>query len=215
MFINNTPLFLYDADKGGGKPPEKGGEDGNAKNDKTHTQADLDRIAGKTRKDVKASTTAGILEELGVENIAAAKAALKTAADAKQASLSELEKANQTNETLQAEIVQHKATADEAIQRANMSLMRAVVMVEAGKGEYSIHPEALADVWSFINKDDLTLTDAGKVEGAAAAVKAVLEAKPYLKAVASNGNAHPRHGRNRDIGDGKPKAEVARHKIKM
>lgn len=62
--------------------------------DKTFTQADLDRIAGEARKAGRQSGLSEFLKELGVDNPDTLKATLAEARKAREASMTEAERAN-------------------------------------------------------------------------------------------------------------------------
>lgn len=95
----------------------------------------------------------------------------------KAAKLDELEAASQSDlEKAQARADQAEAAAANAVKQAQAQLSRAAVLVEAAKAG-AVDPDA---VWALLPSDAVTLDDAGDVQGAADAVKTLLDAKPYL-----------------------------------
>lgn len=156
----------------GGKPPEG----------KTFTQADVDRIVGERAKRAEESAIGSLLKDLGFEKTDDLKTLIGDVRKKQDAEKSELQKAQESLATL----TKAKEAADieraAAIERANVTLMRAAVMAEAAKADYRIKPEALADVWSFIDKSSIKPKDGadGEYTGIGDALKALTKAKPYL-----------------------------------
>lgn len=73
----------------------QGNSEGQAVNDDTFTQDDVDRIVGERAKRAAEATTNKFLEALGVESLEAAKTALTDYRERKQAEMTEAEKAEQ------------------------------------------------------------------------------------------------------------------------
>ena len=65
---------------------------------------------------------------------------------------------------------------DEAVTRANNTLIRSAVVNEAAK-QKAVDPDV---VLALLPDDAVSITDDGEVEGAEEAVKALLESKPFL-----------------------------------
>lgn len=114
---------------------------------------------------------------------------------AKAQRLAELEAANQT------ELERAQTALQEATQRAELAenagkaaRINAAVIAEASK-QGAVDPEAVV---ALLAKDAVTIDNAGQVTGADSAVKALLEAKPYLQAApqAANPPGYP------DLGQG-------------
>jgi hypothetical protein len=106
-------------------PPTAGASAGNALEagnaEAKFSQADLDRIAGKTRKEAKDAARAELLKELGVPDAEAAKAAIKLAAD-------EAQRAEQARLAQMSETERMKAAmldADKKVSEAEASRARA------------------------------------------------------------------------------------------
>lgn len=95
---------------------------------------------------------------------------------------SELEKA--TNRADEAE-----KARDEAVSRANQTLIRSAV-VEAAVRQGAVDPDAVV---RLIESDAVTIVD-GAVDGADQAVQSLLEAKPYLAGVLGKPAAGPSGG---------------------
>lgn len=197
---------LLEADKGDG-----GGEGGNGNGDgkqpetKTFTQADVDRIVGERAKRAEESAIGSLLKDLGFEKPDDLKALVGEARKKQDAEKSELQKAQERIDAL----TKAKDTAEqeraEAIERANVTLMRAAVMAEAAKADYRIKPEALADVWTFVDRSGIKPKEGadGEFAGIGEALKALAKAKPYL---VQDGNGHgtPRPGAKKPADQGKP-----------
>jgi hypothetical protein len=118
---------------------------------------------------------ATLLAEIGVEDVAAVKAALAAAEAAKQAQMSELEKAQAAADKAKSEAEKAQAERDTALAYAAETLLRAAVVSEAS-GQGFNDP---ADAWLYIDRAKVETTEAG-YKGLTEAVKAVAEAKPYL-----------------------------------
>lgn len=177
-----VPAAWYAPDAGGADgetPPADGGN--GADKPRTFTQAEVDAIMGKTRKEARDATQGSLLKEFGVESLDAIKASLEEAKKLKEAQMTEVDKQKAALEKAQAEKQETETRMQTALQQANERLMRAAVMLEAGKADYKVNPAALSDVWLFVDKTKLELTEDGEVKGLADAVKAVLAAKPYLQ----------------------------------
>lgn len=143
------------ADDGTPTDDDKGGED-----DKTFTQAEVDRI-------IK-------------ERLARAKSEPPSDYDdlkAKAAKLDELEAANQTElEKILARAEAAEKKAAEADERARNASRRSAVTAAAS----AANVVDLDAVFALLPQDAVTVGDDGQVTGAEEAVKALLESKPYL-----------------------------------
>lgn len=140
------------------------------------TQDELNAIfAGRDKTSKNA-----ILKALGVDDLEAAKKALKEAADARKAQMTELEAARAERDEANAAKEQAETSAAESGRLANERLMRAAVIVEASKAEHRVDEKAVRDVWQFVDREQLAVDEAGDVSGVEAAVKAVLKARPYM-----------------------------------
>lgn len=141
------------------KDPPKPPADKPKDEGKTFTQADVDRVVeerlARERKKYEGH------EEL----------------KAKAEKFDELEAANAT-ELEKAQKAAEKATKerDEAVQRANQTLVRSAVVAEAAK-QGAVDADAVV---ALLSADKVTIGDDGQVTGAEDAVKALLEEKPYL-----------------------------------
>jgi uncharacterized protein (DUF2147 family) len=118
--------------------------------------------------------TTELLEKLGVGDIDTATKAIKEAEATRLAQMSELEKsqaetvaANEALAKMEAEIVATKATAAEALLRA------AVTSAAANFND----PD---DAWVHIDRAAIELKPDGTYKGLDKAIKALVEAKPYL-----------------------------------
>lgn len=203
--LKNVIWFDAPVEGGGGNPNGGGGKPEDKPADKTFTQADVDRIVGERAKRAEESAIGALLKDLGFEKPDDLKALVADAKKRSDAEKSELDKANEHIATLaKAKEAADKERAD-AIERANVTLMRAAVMAEAAKADYRIKPEALADVWTFVDKSSIKPKDGadGEYTGIGDALKALAKSKPYL---VQDGNGHgtPRPGARQPAPQSKP-----------
>lgn len=197
--------FDADGEGGNGNGDGKQPENGKPPEGKTFTQSDVDRIVGERAKRAEESAIGSLLKDLGFEKTEDLKTLVADAKKRADAEKSELDKANEQIATL----AKAKDAADQeraaAIERANVTLMRAAVMAEAAKADYRIKPEALQDVWTFIDKTSIKPKDGadGEYTGIGDALKALAKAKPYL---VQDGNGHgtPRPNGRKPADQGKP-----------
>lgn len=138
------------------------------------TQADLDRIIADRVARVKAKPPADYAE-----------------LQSKAARLDEIEAANKSElEKAQSMIAELTKRAETAESERRVEIIGRAVVSEASR-QGAVDPDA---VLALLDRDAVTIDDAGRVTGAETAVKALLEAKPYLKAVAGEeGHHEPRH----------------------
>lgn len=137
-------------------------------------------LADRLKRDREAQQSK-LLQSLGVESLDDATNALAELKKLKESQLSESERLQkQLDEATQAaEKARQDAAA--AIAASNERLMKAAVIAEASKSEYGIHEDARADLWLFVDKSKITVNENGDYEGVSEAIKATIEAKPYLK----------------------------------
>jgi hypothetical protein len=96
---------------------------------------------------------------------------------AKAARLDEIEEANKSElQRLQDALADAQTKASTAMERAQRALVRAAVVAEAQRAG-AVDPDA---VLAMLPKDAVTIGDDDQVTGADEAVKALLDAKPYL-----------------------------------
>lgn len=86
----------------------------------------------------------------------------------------ELTKAKEAAERAQSE-------RDAALRTANDRLIKAEVKMLASDPEISIVPQAVDDAYLLMAKDDIEVHDDGNVSGVKDALKALVEAKPWLR----------------------------------
>lgn len=146
----------------------------------TFTQDQLDGIIAGRAKQASSKATADLLEELGVEDIKAAKTLLSEAATARQAQMTELEKAQEEIKQAKDAQTQAEAAAQEREALANERLMQSAVIAEASKPDHKIKPEAIGDLWAFVDKSKLEVTEEGTVKGAEEVIKTALKDRPYM-----------------------------------
>jgi hypothetical protein len=169
------PLFLYDADTGNGggsgntstgeggsgdqgeagNNTQTGGQQGGSagggqQNQPTFTQADLDRIAGTTRKEAMAK----FAKDHGFADVKALEAAIKAQKDAEEQAKTDLQKAQEGE--------QREKTAREAAE-AELKKVRIETAILTGAAELNFaNPQ---DALALLNLSGVQIDDAGKVTG--------------------------------------------------
>lgn len=184
------PLFFYSPEPGTGGDPAKvdpptpnptptGG--GTNNEEKKFSQEDVNRFNAESNRKAAEKAKAELLEAFGVKTPDEIKTALETLKKIEDEKKSELEKA-------QAEVAKHKADADKAkadaelaLSNANERLMQAAVLLEAQKA--GVEDSEIKSVWRELRDtpallEKLKPNDAGEYEGAAEAVKKIVEAHP-------------------------------------
>lgn len=207
----------FDADKGDGSGGNANGGGGSAgdKPEAKFTQADVDRIVGDRARRAEESAVNTLLKELGFEKADDLKALVT---DAKKHADDQKTEAQKLQDQI-AQLGKEKAAADEArkaaLAQANERLMKAAVLTEAAKADYGFRPDALSDVWLFLDRANIKpKSDASdEFEGITEALKAVAKAKPYLVAeAAGDGRGTPRPGSNRAAGGQASEEELLKRK---
>lgn len=219
MLLKKRFHILFDGDSGGagssaGDPPspvETNGDGADKGDAKSYTQAELDRMFGERTRQARKAGIAELLKELGVEKAEDIKAALQKAKEAEEAQLSELEKANKRAADLEAKAKQADEARTIAEVRAQEKLLKAAVMAEATRQGFN----DAADAWQFVDRTKIEAGEDDSFKGLDKAVKAVLEAKPYL----AKAEERPRIGTPRTpTNGGKPtpaKTEPAFPKLRL
>lgn len=161
-------------------PPSDGHGAGASPEQRTFTQVELDALFADRANRAANRAQAELLAALGVENIDAAKKLMAEADKARKAQMSEAEAALAELTDLKTKMTRLEQEKAQALATANERMMLAAVQLEAAKADYRFRPEALGDVWAFIDRSQITVDEAGTVQGVAEAVKAVAEAKPYM-----------------------------------
>jgi hypothetical protein len=187
--------FDADGDGGNGNGDGKRPEDQKPPEAK-FTQADVDRMLGERAKRADELVTKNLLEGLGLKSLDDLKAVVKKAGDLESAQLSELDKAKKAAEKADADRLAMEASSKAVLAQANERLMKAAVLSEATKADYAFRPEALGDVWLFVDRAGIKPKEGSdEFEGIAETLKAVAKAKPYLVAdKPGDGTGTPRPG---------------------
>jgi hypothetical protein len=203
----------FDADGGNGNGDGKKPEDQKPPEAK-FTQADVDRMLGERAKRADELVTKSLLEGLGLKSLDDLKAVVKKAGDLESAQLSELDKAKKAADKAEADRLAMEASSKAVLAQANERLMKAAVLSEATKADYAFRPEALGDVWLFVDRAGIKPKDGSdEFEGIAEALKAVAKAKPYLVAeTTGDGRGTPRAHSNRSGGGQLSVEELAQRK---
>lgn len=148
-----------------GEPGDKGGKPETT----TLTQSQVNALVGKARGEAREKALADLLADLGVAKVDELKTVVTQHKKAVEAQMSELEKAQQTLATLQAD------NANLSTRLADVQLRHAIES-EANRQQF----QDAADAYSLIDVAALTLGDDGTVKGAKEALEALAKAKPYL-----------------------------------
>jgi len=156
--------------------------------DKTFTQADVDRIVQERLARVKTEPPA---------DYEALKAAKKELDDLKAKDQTELQAALAKIETLTVERDKVVAERDGAAGAVKELQLRNAVVAAAAKAK-AVDPD---DIWALLPKDAVTIGDDGQVTGAENAVKALLEAKPHLVGKTTVPRPDPAQGQRGDAKD--------------
>jgi guanyl-specific ribonuclease Sa len=149
----------------------------------TFTQDQLDAILKDRLERATTKTKADLLAELGIEDAATAKKTLAEAQAAREAQMSELEKAQAQIADLEAQSAQAKIEAEAIKAQADEALLRAAIISQAGNFNDP------ADAWSFVDRTKIEAQKDGTYKGIDEALKTLVEAKPYL--VKANGQPGP------------------------
>ncbi len=155
----------------GGSGDGKGGDDG--KGDKPQvsmSQEDLDRLVGDRVRRAEASTGEGLAKAAGFENLEAMQAAAKATKARDEDEKSDLDKATEARTAAERD-------RDETLQRLERETIRNAFITEAGQAK--IPADRIDDALAIADLDSVTIKD-GKVQGVSEAVKALVEAKPWL-----------------------------------
>lgn len=190
-----------------GKPTPPAGN-----GDRTFTQQEVDAIVGERAKRASEAAVTKLLEKFGLPSVEALETTMTKAKDLEQANLSETEKLKQEAEKYRTKLTETESVTAAKLAQANERLLKAAVMAEAAKAEHKITPEALPDVWLFVDRAKLEMDDDGNVKGLEDAVKSVLKARPYLT-VASKAPAPPKRENGRQPAPPKPDENRPRLKL--
>lgn len=169
-----TPVASPTAGAGAGHAPEAGSAEAK------FSQADLDRIAGKTRKEAKDAARAELLKELGVADADAAKAAIKLAADealraeqARLAQMSETERMKAAMLDADKKVAEAEALRARAEDARGAALLQAEVVSKAS-GRFA-NPKAAAKLADLSG----VKLDGDKFVGVDEALEALAQAEPW------------------------------------
>ncbi|MDI6872141.1 MAG: hypothetical protein QME79_12515 [Bacillota bacterium] len=159
-------------EKGGGEP--NGGEKGAGKVSFTEEQqAEIDRLIAERLSRAEKKGAKSALEtkakELGFESVEAMETALKAHREAEDKKKSDLEREKEAR-------VKAESEAKAAKESAKQMLIRAALLVEAGKAG-AVDPE---DVVVLASREGIEVGEDGKVTGADKAVQVLVKAKPHL-----------------------------------
>ncbi len=140
----------------------------------TYSQDQIDEMLKPRLDRAKDKAKADLLAELGVEDTATAKKTLAEAQAAREAQMSELEKAQTQIADLEAQSVQAKAEAETIKAQVDEALLKSAIIAKA------VGFNDPMDAWSFIDRAKIEVQDDGTYKGIDEALKILIEAKPYL-----------------------------------
>lgn len=174
----------------GQQAPEGGAAGAGSGQERTFTQADVDRLLGERARRAGQTAVSELLKDLEIEDLDGLRGTVKAHRLAKDAESSDLEKAQAALQKLQE---RNKTLA--AANRAQM-IQSAVVVAATTLGFRNP-----ADAHALADLSAVEITDDGKVVGVEDALKALLEGREYLKAEAAPPPA-PNIDAGRGAGDG-------------
>ena len=148
-------------------PAETGGNE-SQEQETTFTQSELDKIVGERARRAEKAAQKALLEGLGLDSVDDLKKTVNAYRKKQEAEMSELDKANAKLDKLQAE----KLELEQAMQ--DLVLRHAV---EAKAQALNFHNPGRA--FDLIDLSGVTVED-GQVDGIEDALKALIEAEPYL-----------------------------------
>lgn len=144
------------------------------------SQADFDRIISERLNRAKSTERDELLKLLGVESPDQAKDLITKAQEAQQAQMTEAQKWQAKAEQATKEAEQARKDQAQADALRQETLLRFEVMQEAMKADYNLNPQAIADVWTLIDKSEIKLDEGGKAIGIDKALQALVKGRPYL-----------------------------------
>jgi len=155
----------YDGSTDEGTPPDKGGNGGGQNGEAKFTQADLDRIAGDTRKSAKQAAINDLLKELGFEKADDLKALVADAKKRKDDELSEAQKAQAAKEKAEKDALDWKAKA-EALEQQRLLDRRDGAIESALREAKASKPDKVLALLKQYQADDVAavLGDTGEVD---------------------------------------------------
>jgi len=145
----------------------------------------MGRVGREARKQFEARA-----KELGFDSVQAMEDTIKAAKAAAEAQKTELQKAQERAQALEAEKVQLLETANQRLVRAEVAVKAAALGI--------VDSEAAA---LLMDRSAVRVSDNGTVEGVDEALKALVAARPYLVGKAPTGPA-PKTGDNPNDGKG-------------
>ena len=150
----------------------------------TFTQEQLDTILKERLARAMAGTKTDLLTELGAEDLETVKKTLADAAKAREAQMSELEKAHAQTAEAQAQAAQVTAEAEAIKAQAAEALLKAAVVSQAS----DFHNPMQA--WLLIDRSKIEIQDDGTYKGVDEAIKTLAETDPHL-VKAEDGSSGP------------------------
>jgi hypothetical protein len=135
-------------------------------------QSQMNAAMAERARRAKASATSEIAEMLGVDDIEQVKQILEAHKKAQEAEMSESEKLQARNNTLQQSL-------DAKTASYNHVLFQNAVILESAKEEYALPSDRTKSLLQLMNLDNLKV-DNGEVSGVAEEIKRTLEQHPFL-----------------------------------
>jgi hypothetical protein len=154
--------------------PQPPATDGGQDDKPTLTQADVDKAMAAAKRGAKQQGVKEVLETLGVESPDALKQSLADAQAAKEAQMSDLEKAQAEAAKAKELIAQAEKDKADAIAQADKMLLDAAIITAS---QAFNDPN---DALKFIDRSGIERSENGGFTGVEEAIKALGESKPYL-----------------------------------
>lgn len=161
------------------------------------SQEKLNSLLAEARRKGQEQGKAAFLSDLGLESgsdLAEVKSLLQEAAAQQEARQTELEKASTRADKLEKQLAAMQEAHQAELVKAQNTLKQAAVMAAATQlKDFQVLPEALNDVWTFIQGSPeymaaIEVDESNKIVGADKAVLALLKDKPYLaKKISTSG----------------------------
>jgi multidrug efflux pump subunit AcrA (membrane-fusion protein) len=162
----------------------------------TFTQDQLDAIVKDRLERANAKITSDLMAELGIEDTATAKKTLAEAQAAKEAQMSELEKAQADIAEAQAQAAQATTEAEAIKVQADEALLKAAIISQAG----NFHKPMQA--WLLIDRSKIETQEDGTYKGIDEALKVLAETDPHLiKADGQPGPGTPTRAKPKSIAE--------------
>jgi hypothetical protein len=176
LFGKQPVFFDADPDTGGGSGGDKGKDD---KKVVSLSQEALDAMFADRAKRGGEMAIKSLLEKLGLDNEDSLTSLVGKAKEVSDKEKTELQKVQEEMTKLQEKALKAEQEKKDILAQATERLMKAAVLAEAAA--QSFRPEAVNDVWLFVDRAKITEKD-GDFTGIKEAVQEVAKAKAWMLA---------------------------------